>query len=341
MVSDDDTIFDKQRSDNPRQPAMAMARREALRCLAWSGVGVVWMMRGGVPRVFAASDPTLPAQIKRSDFVFAQISDSHIGFNKEANPDPGGTLQAALDQVRTIRPAFLLHTGDVSHLSKPEEFDTAAQLIGSTRLETHYVPGEHDVLNDDPNLFFKRFSPQAPQGWYSFDYRGVHFIALTNVLNFKAGGLGHLGVEQLRWLDDDLRDKSTSMPIVVFTHIPLWNVYADWGWATDDGEQALALLRRFGSVTILNGHIHQVIQKVEGNVVFHSAMSTAYPQPAPGKAAGPGPLKLPAEQLRSALGVSDISVAARKAALTIRDHTLDRPVTVTTDSFFDSIFAGD
>jgi len=212
----------------------------------------------------------------------------------------------------------------VTHLSRPAEFDTAAQLLAGSHIETHYVPGEHDVLDENASLFFGRFTPTAKNGWYSFDYNGVHFVALVNVLNFKAGGLGRVGADQLHWLEDDLRDKSASTPLVVFTHIPLWDVYREWGWATDDGDQVLALLRRFGSVTVLNGHIHQLMQKTEGNLVFHSARSTAYPQPEPGKAAAPGPVTVPAAQLQSVLGISSIRVEATAPSLKIADYKLNK-----------------
>lgn len=321
---------------------LQISRRRALQCLAWSGAGIAWVMNAGVPRGFSLGGQALAAEIKRGGFVFAQISDSHIGFSKEANPDTAATLQAALDQIKAINPAFMLHTGDVTHLSKPAEFDTAAQLFNSSKIETHYVPGEHDVLDENTSAFFDRFTPNNKNGWYSFDHNGVHFVALVNVMNFKAGGLGRIGPDQLRWLEADLKDKSASAPIVVFTHIPLWNVYSAWGWATDDGEQTLALLRRFGSVTVLNGHIHQLMQKVEGNLTFHSALSTAYPQPEPGKAAGPGPLKVPAEQLRAVLGTSSIQIATASAPQTITDYRLNEtPKTAASVSFFDSIFAGD
>lgn len=324
-----------------------LSRRKALECMAWSGAGIVWALKSGVPRALVIGSTGLSGEafakeIKRSDFVFAQISDSHIGFNKEANPDTSATLQVALDQIKTLRPAFMLHTGDVTHLSKAAEFDTAAQLIGSSHIDTHYVPGEHDVLDENASLFFERFTPANKNGWYSFDYNGVHFIALVNVMNFKAGGLGNIGAEQLHWLENDLRDKSASTPIVVFTHIPLWSVYPTWGWATDDGDRALELLRRFGSVTVLNGHIHQLMQKIEGNLTFHSARSTAYPQPEPGKAAGPGPVKVPAEQLRAVLGTSSIDIVSANTLPSIADFTLSESVRAhASASFLDSIFAGD
>lgn len=305
----------------------AAARRQILKCMVWAGTGVLWTVSGGVPRSTLIGSPAQAAET--AGWSFAQISDSHIGFAKEANMDTPGTLQAAIDQVSAMksRPMLMLHTGDVSHLSKESQFDTAEKIIAGARLDTHYVPGEHDMLEDDGKPFVARFQRGTKQGaenggFYSFDQNGLHFIGLNNVVNLKAGGLGNLGEAQLAWLADDLRDRSASQPIVVFAHIPLWTVYAAWGWGTEDGERALALLRRFGSVTVLNGHIHQIIQKVEGKVAFHTARSTAFPQPAPGSAASPGPMKVEAGKLRSVLGVASISVVQGQAPLAIVDSPL-------------------
>jgi 3',5'-cyclic AMP phosphodiesterase CpdA len=298
------------------------SRRRALQCLAWAGTGLLWAVSGGVPRPLAIGEAMAAAPAE--GFTFVQISDSHIGFNKDANPDPNATLKAALDRVAGLpkRPAMMLHTGDVSHLSKPAQFDTAAQMIGGAGLETHYVPGEHDVIGDDGKAFFERFGKQAlPGGWYSFDQGGVHFVALNNVQGFAAAQTGGFGSEQLEWLESDLKVRSASTPVVVFTHIPMWPVFPKWGWATPDAPQALGYLKRFGSVTVLNGHIHQVVQKVEGNVVYRTAMSTAFPQPAPGQGPSPGPLKVPAGQLRSVLGIREVSIEQDKAA-SISDSTL-------------------
>ncbi|PYL08002.1 MAG: metallophosphoesterase, partial [Verrucomicrobia bacterium] len=159
-------------------------------------------------------------------------------------------------------------------------------------------------------------------GWYSFNKNGVHFIGLVNVLDLQAGGLGQLGDEQLEWLEADVKGLGTSTPIVVFAHIPLWTVYPQWGWGTSDSERALGYLKRFGSVTVLNGHIHQVLQKIEGNITFHTAMSTAFPQPAPGTAPSPGPLKVPVEKLRSMLGLTSVQYKQGKAALAVVDSNL-------------------
>ena len=220
--------------------------------------------------------------------------------------------------------ALMLHTGDVSQLSKPAQFDTAQQIIQGAGLDVHYVPGEHDVLLDDGAGFFARFTPGATRGWYSWDQQGVHFVALNNVQNLKAGGLGNLGPDQLAWLKQDLAGRSASTPVVVLAHIPLWVVSQDWGWGTDDSEQALALLKGFGSVTVLNGHIHQIMQKVEGNVAFHTACSTAFPQPAPGTAPSPGPIKdLPPGRLRATLGVTRVVRVQGQTPLAIVDTHLD------------------
>jgi len=299
------------------------SRRGVLECMTWTGAAVLWTVAGGIPRgqlVGAAEAAAVP-----KNFSFMQISDSHIGFNKPPNPDTPGTLQAAIALVGRQKgsAALLIHTGDVSHLSRDAQFDTAQQIIGEARLDTHYVPGEHDVLVDEGKTFFDRFTPGAPRGWYSFDQQGVHFVALNNVQDLQAGGLGDLGADQLAWLKQDLASRPASQPIVVFAHVPLWIVYDKWGWGTADGEQALSLLRRFGSVTVLNGHIHQVMQKVEGNVAFHTARSTAFPQPAPGTAASPGPIKdLPAGKLGSMLGVAKISRVQVRGPLAIVDTPL-------------------
>jgi 3',5'-cyclic AMP phosphodiesterase CpdA len=299
-------------------------RRGFLKCMAWAGTGMLWAVQGGILRSVPIN--ALGTGALKGDLFFAQISDSHIGFAKEANPDVTATLQAAVDRVNALprRPAFVLHTGDISQLSKPSEFDTAEQVIGGIKTErVFYVPGEHDVLNDNGRQYLDRFGRKTEgDGWYSMDHGGVHFVGLVNVMNLKAGGLGNLGPVQLAWLRKDLARLSSSTPVVVFAHIPLWSVYPDWGWGTDDSEQALALLRRFGSVTVLNGHIHQVMQKVEGNIAFHTAMSTAFPQPAPGTAPSPGPLKVEPARLRTLLGTTSVTFHQGQHGLAVVDSPL-------------------
>jgi 3',5'-cyclic AMP phosphodiesterase CpdA len=301
-----------------------LSRRGALTCMVWAGTGLLWTLSGGVPKSVGLLDDAFAAM--PSGFTFLQISDSHIGFNKPANPDALGTLREAIGKVKAVqsRPAFMIHTGDITHLSKPDEFDNADQIISEAKLDVHYVPGEHDFIDEGlGKAYLDRYGKGTKgQGWYSFDDHGVHFIGLVNVVDLKAGGLGRLGADQLAWLADDLKDKSASTPIVVFAHIPLWTVYADWGWGTDDGLQALNLLKRFGSVTVLNGHIHQIVQKVEGNMTFHTARSTCFPQPTPGTAPSPGPMTVPAEQLRSVLGITSVDVRTGDKPLAITDTTL-------------------
>jgi 3',5'-cyclic-AMP phosphodiesterase len=300
------------------------SRRAALQCLAWAGTGLVWSVSGGVPSALGLGDAHAAEAQKGADFTFVQISDSHIGFKGEANPDPNATLQQALDRLAKLpkNPAFMLHTGDVTHLSKPEEFDTADQILKGAKLDAHYVPGEHDVIGDEGTQFFGRFAKEAaPGGWYSFDHGGVHFVALINVMGFKPGAGGSLGDDQLAWLEKDLKPRGASTPIVVMAHMPLWPIYPQWGWATDDAAQALGLMKRFGSVTVLNGHIHQVVQKVEGNVSFRTAMSTAFPQPPAGEGKGPGPMKVEPDKLKTVLGVRQIDYAPAKG-LAVSDSTL-------------------
>ena len=299
-------------------------RRGLLTCMAWAGAAVVWTVSGGVPRS-ALLGGVAQAGERAGDLSFMQISDSHIGFDKAPNTDTPSTLREAIAQVTRLKgsAALMIHTGDVSHLSRAQQFDTAEQIIRGAGLDTHYVPGEHDVLDEDGKAFFARFTKGAGKGYYSFDQQGVHFVGLNNVQDLKAGGLGNLGHEQLEWLEDDLTGRSASQPIVVFAHVPLWTVYAEWGWGTDDGAQALAYLKRFGSVTVLNGHIHQIMQKVEGHVAFHTARSTAFPQPAPGTAPSPGPMKnVPAGQLRSLLGVTSVMRVRTDTPLAIVDTPL-------------------
>ena len=301
-------------------------RRGFLKCMAWAGTGAFFVMQAGVLKSYSLSKMPKLGPKSSGELSFAQISDSHMGFNKPANTDVAGTLKAAVDKVNGLAtpPEFILHTGDISHLSKSEEFDTVDQILKSASAkEVFYVPGEHDVLDDDGKQYLERYGKGAKgAGWYSFDTRGVHFIGLVNVLNLKAGGLGTLGGEQLKWMEDDVRHLKHSTPIVVFAHIPLWSVYPAWGWGTEDSAQALAYFKKFGSVTILNGHIHQTMKKVEGNVTFHTAASTAFPQPQPGTADSPGPLKVPAEQLKSILGITDVTYVRGKHALAVVDSSL-------------------
>ncbi len=301
-------------------------RRGFLKCMQWMGGGVVWSFAAGVPASHLLGADKVDKMDKRTaDFSFVQISDTHIGFNRPANTDVVGTLQAAISKINALetQPDLIIHTGDLTHLAKADQFDALDQTLKSLRQrEVAYVPGEHDIAGDEGRLYLERFGKGSTgRGWRSFDHKGVHFVGLNNAVQLE--GLGTIGDAQLDWLKKDLSGIPASTPIVVFAHIPLWSVYPEWGWGTRDSEQALALMKRFGSVTVLNGHIHQVMQKVEGKVTFHTAMSTAFPQPAPGSAPSAGPMKVPDDQLRRVLGITDVSVSAGRHQLAVVDSPLE------------------
>jgi 3',5'-cyclic AMP phosphodiesterase CpdA len=309
-------------------------RRGFLKCMAWAGAGMVWAMKGGIltARAFGQDAPTAAGD----DFTFVQVSDSHIGFNKGVYTDVVGTFQSAVSRINALPtpPSLVLHTGDLTHLSKPKEFDTVAEVMKSINTQrSFFVPGEHDYFVDNGNRYLERFGKGTiGTGYQSFDYEGVHFIGLVNVANISNGNtaLGVLGNEQLEWMEKDVASLAGSTPIVVFAHVPLWTIYEQWGWGTQDAAQALGYLKRFGSVSVLNGHIHQILQKVEGNITFHTARSTAFPQPAPGTAVSPGPMKnIAAEKLRSYLGLTRVDYVEHTGMLATTDSTLADDVPAT------------
>ncbi|THD58322.1 metallophosphoesterase [Phenylobacterium sp.] len=312
-------------SDHDKNDHSGQDRRGFLKCMAWAGTGAVFTVSGGIASSVSLGQ-AMAAPAKAGSFTFMQVSDSHVGFNKPANPDAAATYREAVGKILALpqKPDFIIHTGDITQLSKDQEFDDADQIIKAAGLQVFHVPGEHDMLDEGQGkAYLDRFGQGTKgAGWYSFDHKGVHFIALINVANLKPGGMGSLGADQIEWLEKDLAGRPSSQPIVVFAHIPLWTVYADWGWGTDDAAQALGYLKRFGSVTVLNGHIHQLTQKVEGNIVFHTARSTAFPQPVGGQGPSPGPLKVPTEQLHSMLGITTATFVRGSQPIALIDSTL-------------------
>jgi 3',5'-cyclic-AMP phosphodiesterase len=330
----DDARFDEQGNTRPAGSNYiandlsgdGVDRRGFLRCMAWAGTATVWGLAGGIPTSFRLDRLPYLTDAQRKSIFFAQVSDSHIGFSKEANQNVTATLQEAVARLNALpqAPALVLHTGDITQLAKADEFDTANEVLKGVKTDRiFYVPGEHDVATDNGASYLQRYGKNTKGGgWYSFEHSGVHFVGLVNVLNLKAGGLGSLGADQIEWLRKDLAGIASSTPIVLFAHVPLWTVYPAWGWGTDDSEQALDLLKRFGSVTVLNGHIHQIMQKVEGNISFHTAMSTAFPQPAPGTAPAPGPMKVEPERLKSVLGITNVTFIPGRSSLAVVDATL-------------------
>ncbi|OAI54561.1 metallophosphoesterase [Planctomycetaceae bacterium SCGC AG-212-F19] len=319
---------EKQTVSQPSPADDGIDRRGMLKCMAWVGTGMIWGVAGGIAtsRTFGQQAPAAKATLN-----FVQISDSHLGFARDPNKDVAATLRQTIARINALPepPAFVLHTGDLTHLAKTEEFDAVAELLKEVKTgKVFCVPGEHDFDGAGNKEYLKRYGQGTNgTGWHSFDHRGVHFIGLANVANAKSGsgdgGLGVIGQDQLQWLAKDVAGLKDSTPIVVFAHVPLWSVYEKWGWGTRDAEQALAILKRFGSLTVLNGHIHQVLQKVEGKVTFHTARSTAFPQSEPGKGT-PGPIRdLPAARLKAALGLSTVAYVENRGALAIVDSTIE------------------
>ncbi len=301
-----------------------MSRRQLIRHSAWFGAAVGFAVVGGEVISHVAGTATAARTQARPTLRFAQISDSHIGFSGPPNPDVTSTFGHAIDEINNLgyTPDFVIHTGDLTHLSSPEQFDQVKQMM--TKLRTPHiftVPGEHDSVDDAGQKYRSVFGAGTRgDGWYSFDIAGVHVIALVNTLNLKK--LGHLGTDQLAFVEKDVAGLSNDTPIIVFSHIPLFAMYPDWGWGTDDAGQALSYLSRFSSVTCLNGHVHQLFSKTEGNVTFYSGTTTAYPLPHPGDGPAPKPVTLPAGKLRDALGIREVNYTKGQTALALKETTL-------------------
>ena len=301
-----------------------MTRRQLLRHSAWFGAAVGLAVVGGEVISHVAGTTAAERTHARPTLRFAQVSDSHIGFSGPPNPDVTGTFGHAIDQINSLvyTPDFVIHTGDLTHLSSPDQFDQVKQML--SKLQTPHVftvPGEHDSVDDAGQKYRSVFGAGTRgDGWYSFDIAGVHVIALVNTLNLKK--LGHLGVDQLEFVEKDVARLSSDTPVIVFSHIPLFAMYPDWGWGTDDAAQALSYLSRFSSVTCLNGHVHQLFSKTEGNVTFYSGTTTAYPLPHPGNGPAPKPVTLPAGKLRDALGIREVNYTKGQTALALKEATL-------------------
>jgi Icc protein len=310
-------------TEDVRQGPAGMSRRQLLRHTAWFGSAVVLTVAGGeVISHIAGARPAGAADATALRFV--QISDSHLGFKAAANTAVEESFAEAIGQINALpyEPAFVMHTGDLTHLATAAQFDQVRQMM--TGLDTGRVltvPGEHDSIDDSGQKYRAAFGAGTRgDGWYSFDLHGVHVIALVNTLSLEK--LGHLGTDQLDFVRKDVAGLSGDTPIVVFSHIPLFAMYPAWGWGTDDAAQALSYLRRFSSVTCLNGHVHQLFSKTEGNVTFHSATTTAYPLPGPGQGAAPTPVTLPAGKLHDALGIREVSYLRGTQQLAVKDRPL-------------------
>jgi 3',5'-cyclic AMP phosphodiesterase CpdA len=301
-----------------------MSRRQMIRHSAWFGAAVGLTVVGGEVISHVAGTAAASHVTARPALRFAQISDSHIGFTGKANSNVAASFNQAIDRVNNLgyTPDFVIHTGDLTHLATPDEFDQVKQMMTGIRTPHVFtVPGEHDSVDDAGQKYRSVFGAGTRgDGWYSFDIAGVHVIALVNTLHMNK--LGHLGTDQLEFVAKDVAPLSSDTPIIVFSHIPLFAMYPTWGWATDDATQALSYLRRFSSVTCLNGHVHQVFSKAEGNVTFYSATTTAYPLPHPGDGPAPKPVTLPAGKLHDALGIREVSYTRGRQALALKESAL-------------------
>jgi 3',5'-cyclic AMP phosphodiesterase CpdA len=301
-----------------------MSRRQLMRHSAWFGAAVGFAVVGGEVISHLGAPASAAHNPAKPTLRFAQVSDSHLGFTGAPNPNVTDTFGTAIDHINNLgyTPDFVIHTGDITHLATPEQFDQAKQMM--TGLKTPHVftvPGEHDAIDDGGQHYRNAFGGGSRgDGWYSFDTAGVHVIALVNTLNLKK--LGHLGNEQLDFVQKDVAGLSNDTPIIVFSHIPLFAMYPDWGWGTDDAAQVLSYLRRFSSVTCLNGHVHQLFSKTEGNVTFYSGTTTAYPLPHPGEGPAPKPVTLPAGKLRDALGIREVGYTPGQTALALKERPL-------------------
>jgi 3',5'-cyclic AMP phosphodiesterase CpdA len=302
-----------------------MKRRKFIEHVGWTGLGIVWAF--GENGLLTACHTNASVEQKlstASPLSFVQISDTHIGFNKPANEHVTDTLQKAIAAINAlpVQPAFVVHTGDISHLSKPAEFDLAKQLLSQLKAPLFTLPGEHDTIGDRGKAYEEAFPRKdAKEGLQVWDSGGVHFVSLTNVLDFGETGAGKLGQAQLDLLSKDLAAQKQDTPLVIFSHIPLYDLYPKWGWATADSAQLLSLLSRFDAVTVLTGHIHQVIEHNEGNIRFHTAATTAYPLPAPGNGDKPAPVKLPENNLLAVLGFRTVEVISNKT-IKVDQHPL-------------------
>ena len=284
-----------------------MKRGDFVHHVGWTGAGIVYALSAeGLVRATASAEP--------GAFSFVQISDSHIGYTGPANGDVRATLQQTVASINAmaVQPAFVIHTGDVTHLSKAQEFDDARAMLSALRAPLVTLPGEHDVIGvEGPKRFAASFARKdaAGRGWSAWDQGGIHFVSLINVGEGET--MGQLGDEQIGWLKNDLAARKADTPVVVFGHVPLFAAAPEWGWTTSDGVKAIALLRRFNAVTVLNGHIHQVLEHTDGSIRFATARSTAFPQAAPGTpGAKPGPLAVPPGSLLGVLGYRTVDVAS-------------------------------
>jgi len=261
---------------------------------------------------------------QQEDFYFVQLSDSHWGYSGPANPDAQNTLRKAVATVNAldVKPDFIVFTGDLTHTTddpaerrrRMAEFKT---IVAGLDVQTiHFLAGEHDAALDKGAAFIENFGPTH----YSFDHKGVHFIALDNVSDPGA----RIGDEQLAWLRADLAKQASDARIVVLTHRPLFDLAPKWDWATRDGEQAVALLMPYSNVTVFYGHIHQEHHQMTGHIAHHAAKSLIFPLPAPGSQATRTPLPYDAATPNKGLGFREVDAEVKEAAYQLTEFPVTK-----------------
>lgn len=290
--------------------------RRAFMKLAGLG-GVVFA--SGLTAARGASGASLAGAGTDDDFYFVQLSDSHWGFQGPPNPDATGTLRKAVAAVNALpeAPDFIVFTGDLTHTTDDpkERRQRMAQfrdIVSDLKVKTvHFMPGEHDASLDNGEAFQEFFGKTH----YTFDHKGVHFIALDNVSDPRAS----IGDAQLEWLAEDLQRQPREANIVVLTHRPLFDLYPQWDWATRDGAKAIDLLLPMANVTVFYGHIHQEHHRMTGHIAHHAARSLMFPLPVAGSQ--PTRLPVPWDPARPyhGLGFRDIEAGLKPSSYTLSE----------------------
>jgi len=262
---------------------------------------------------------------ENDDFYFVQLSDTHWGFTgPAANPDAAGTLPKAVAAVNGLakQPDFIVFTGDLTHSTEDarerrRRLGEFKEIVSALKVkDIHFMPGEHDGSLDLSKAFQEFFGPTH----YTFDYKGVHFIALDNVSDPHA----QLGNDQLQWLNEDLRKQNPNAKIVVFTHRPLFDLYPRWDWATADGAEAIKILQQRPNVTVFYGHIHQENHFMTGAIAHHAAKSLMFPLPAPGSQPKPTPVLWDASAPYKNLGFREVEAEVDEAKYEITEFPVVR-----------------
>jgi 3',5'-cyclic AMP phosphodiesterase CpdA len=259
------------------------------------------------------------------EFYFVQLSDTHWGFNGPPNPEAATTLKRAVEAVNKLSPApdFIVFTGDLTHTTDDEKerrrrMAEFRDIVGNLKVKTvRFMPGEHDASLDKGAAYQEFFGKTN----YTFDHKGVHFIALDNVSDPAAA----IGDQQLQWLQADLKQLDKAQPIAVLTHRPLFDLYPQWDWATKDSAAAMEMLKPYENVTVFYGHIHQEHHQMTGHIAHHAAKSLIFPLPAPGSQPKRAPLAWDTAHPFQGLGWRAVTSkpASGKVAYSLGEHGVD------------------